>query len=89
MDDQEKEDYLKGKLCDMLFTQTGSRFIQKQFKTFTTFALNEIGDRINELMIDRYGNYFCQELISRCNSHQRLKILQSIQADFIKICTDK
>lgn len=87
MDDQEKEDYLKGKLCDMVFTQTGSRFIQKQFSG--EFALNEIGDRINELMIDRYGNYFCQELISRCNSHQRLKILQSIQADFIKICTDK
>jgi DNA-binding transcriptional regulator/RsmH inhibitor MraZ len=40
-------------------------------------------------MIDRYGNYFFQELISKCNSEQRLQILKSINTNFIEICTDK
>lgn len=71
-------EFLDGKLCDMLFTQTGSRFIQKQLsedtdeditsmeeikinqkqlkekiQTFTTFILDQIGDKVNEIMIDR------------------------------------
>lgn len=106
---EDKLDSLRGKLCDMLFTQTGSRFIQKQLSeennegsyqtlvylnifffllvlyylflhitllinlgsssieemkakneenrimihNFTTFILEEIGDKVNELMIDR------------------------------------
>lgn len=109
----ERMEFLKGKLWDMLFTQTGSRFIQKQLgdegteaeyghdmreqqqkkremsRLFTSFILEEIGDKVNELMIDRYGNYFFQELIRRCDSEQRLRILQSIKDDFIQICTDK
>ena len=110
---EERMEFLKGKLCGMLFTQTGSRFVQKQLgdegteveysqdmreqqqkkrelsRQFTSFILEEIGDKVNELMIDRYGNYFFQELIRRCDSEQRLKILQSIKEDFIQICTDK
>jgi hypothetical protein len=51
-------------LDQMLTTQTGSRFVQKQLNEdenggkegvtkFTEFVLSEVGDRINELMIDR------------------------------------
>mmetsp|Transcript_12342 Transcript_12342/g.14102 ORF Transcript_12342/g.14102 Transcript_12342/m.14102 type:complete len:387 (-) Transcript_12342:1467-2627(-) len=86
----EKLEVLHGKLCEMLFTQTGSRYIQRQLsdenseepetiedmkarneekramiQRFTSFILEEIGDKVNELMIDRYGNYFFQELIRK------------------------
>jgi hypothetical protein len=109
---EDKIKYLEGSLCDMLFTQTGSRFIQKQLneqldetvdpndqeaklrkqqriERFTSFILCEIGDKVNETMVDRYGNYFFQELISKCNDEQRLGILHSINTNFIEICTDK
>jgi hypothetical protein len=109
---EEKVEFLQGKLCEMLFTQTGSRFIQKQLselfslndkaldieskkqnleiaQKFITFILSEIGDKVDELMIDRYGNYFFQELITRCDSQQRMGILESIQSGFIEISTDK
>jgi hypothetical protein len=115
-DFESKLNQLKGKLEIMLFTQTGSRFIQKQlsdeqeyethdltmdnikaFKSirqqqiseFTTFILEEIGEKINELMIDRYGNYFFQEFIRKCDDVQRLSILNNIRPNFIQICTDK
>lgn len=113
-DFDKRMEFLEGKLCEMLFTQTGSRFIQKQLgedtnqdetdmdvlKTnkkliderihiFTSFILSEIGEKVNEIMIDRYGNYFFQELIRKCDAEQRLSIFQNINANFIQICTDK
>ena len=30
------------------------------------------------LMIDTYGNYFCQKLIKASNSKQRIRILESV-----------
>lgn len=40
-------------------------------------------------MVDNYGNYFCQKLLSTCSCDQRLFILTIIQEHFIKICCNK
>ena len=40
-------------------------------------------------MVNQYGNYFFQKLLSNCSVDQRLRILQLIEADFIKICRHK
>lgn len=40
-------------------------------------------------MIDNYGNYFCQRLLSSCSGDQRLAILGMIQNKFFEICCNK
>ncbi len=40
-------------------------------------------------MVDNYGNYFCQKLLSACSAEQRFNLLQSIRADFFLICTSQ
>lgn len=42
-----------------------------------------------ELMVDNYGNYFCQKLLSSCSGDQRLAILSMIKQRFIEICCNK
>lgn len=38
------------------------------------------------LMTDKYGNYFCQELLLSCSAEQRLSILTRIKPFLIEIC---
>lgn len=42
-------------------------------------------------MIDNYGNYFCQRLLSTCSPSQRISILNHLQISgkFVEICKDK
>ena len=44
---------------------------------------------MSTLMVDNYGNYFCQKLLSSCSGDQRLAILRMIRAKFIEICCNK
>jgi len=53
------------------------------------FFLSEIQETLSDLMMDNYGNYFCQKLLSACTSEQRLIVLQIIQEQFINICCNK
>lgn len=40
-------------------------------------------------MVDNYGNYFCQKLLSSCSGDQRLAILNMIKPKFFEICCSK
>lgn len=40
--------------------------------------IDQIGDRLAELMTDNYGNYFCSELIKYLQVHQRIEFLRQI-----------
>ena len=40
-------------------------------------------------MVDNYGNYFCQKLLSSCSVDQRLTILKNISPKFIEICCNR
>jgi Pumilio-family RNA binding repeat len=42
-----------------------------------------------EIMVDNYGNYFCQKLLTNCSADQRMQILERISEDFVSICCDK
>lgn len=89
----DKLELLKGKLDLLIYNQSGSRFLQKFLtkanKEIIEFFLNEIDPTLNKLMMDKYGNYFCQELLHSCSGHQRLHILKKVEENFINICKDK
>lgn len=88
-----KLDLLKGKLDLLIYNQSGSRFLQKFLtkanKEIIEFFLEEIDSSINKLMMDKYGNYFCQELLHSCSGHQRLQILKKVEVNFINVCQDR
>jgi hypothetical protein len=73
-------------------TQSGSRHLQKELakadSSFVEFVLHDIGSKLALVMVDRYGNYFCQKLLQSCTINQRSCVLQLIKADFTKICCD-
>jgi hypothetical protein len=76
----EKLEILKGQLDLLIYNQSGSRFLQKLLtkanKEVVEFFLDEIDSKVNKLMMDKYGNYFCQELLLSCSGNQRLEILK-------------
>lgn len=53
------------------------------------FFLKDIGTQMYYLMIDKYGNYFCQELLLSCSGKQRLDILENIKPMFMEACKSK
>ncbi len=77
---------LKGKVVTLALTQTGSRFLQKQLTKanpgFVAFVLEEVEKVLPDLMVDDYGNYFCQRLVSSCSPPQRIAFLSKVLAFF-------
>jgi hypothetical protein len=63
--------------------------VTKANSSIVSFFLDEISPYLPDLMIDNYGNYFCQSLLSSCSGVQRLTILRSIEKNFIEICCDR
>jgi hypothetical protein len=53
------------------------------------FLVKDIGADFPRIMVDNYGNYFCQRLLSSCSGEQRVTILKLIESAFLFICTDK
>ena len=53
------------------------------------FFLTEVGFQMPQVMVNQYGNYFFQRLLSNCSVNQRLRILSHIKDHFIEICCDK
>ncbi len=90
---QQRFDILKGNVLGMTTNQTGSKFLQRLLDnanpTQVQFLLIEIEDHLSKLMVDNYGNYFCQKLLSACSGDQRLHILEKIRQDFNLICCSK
>jgi hypothetical protein len=71
-----------GKLVEILKTHKGSMQMQSFIKRASFNNLNtiieEIKSEFGKLMIDQYGNYFCQKLLHNVSSEQRLKILRAL-----------
>jgi len=76
-------------LIQMIKTQKGSKNIQNDLVKSSVetieFLLSKICFSLPELMMDIYGNYFCQKLIKICSQRDRIVILKSVQKDFSKI----
>lgn len=80
---------MEGQLVAFLASQSGSRFIQKKLEEMSSaekdrlceLYFTEVKEKQTELMMDRYGNYIFQKLISKMDSNMRLKVLQLIPED--------
>ncbi len=76
-------------LYSFLTTQKGSRSIQNILSTVSEkeidIILKKIKSKSNEIMIDKYGNYFFQKLIELCTPKQRHFLLLSIKDHFVEI----
>jgi hypothetical protein len=53
------------------------------------FAIEECLQDMHDLMVDAYGNYFCQKLLQSSSSAQRHNILNVLRPNFLKISCDK
>ena len=78
----EKLKLLKKTVANLASTQTGSRYLQKEMTKakvgMIDFLVNDIGADFPRIMVDNYGNYFCQRLLSSCSGEQRVQILKLI-----------
>jgi hypothetical protein len=67
------------KISDYARTRDGSKILQKDLQNpspmLITYMVKEIGFGLADMMIDVYGNYFCQKLFDHCASPQRLMLL--------------
>ena len=76
-------------------SQSGSRYLQKELKKANNEPVEQILSEVlimgglKEIMLDQYGNYFFQILLSSCSVDQRLRILEKIGPEFIQISCHK
>jgi len=77
----------------MATSQQGSKQLQKMLSKaspdFVELALGESLSSFHKMMVDQYGNYFCQKLLQSSSSIQRLKILTHLTPHFISISCDR
>lgn len=55
---------------------------------FNTILINALKDNMTKVMIDIYGNYFCQQMIQKSTKEQIILILNYIKRDYVKIAKD-
>jgi hypothetical protein len=81
---------LKGNFFDAILSQNGSIELQKALKSTNSKILSKIFEevkhnllikilnKIPELIIDKYGNYFCQKLFKYIESEERIRFLEIV-----------
>jgi hypothetical protein len=42
------------------------------------YIVKEVEPKFSELLIDQYGNYFCQKLFMKLNDEQKERLLKSL-----------
>jgi len=76
-------------VADYAKNQQGSKFLQrvlaKASPDVIEYIVVEVGDSLQNLMVDSYGNYFCQKLLQSSSSKQRLYLLKKISPYIVSI----
>ncbi|CDW83480.1 rna-binding protein [Stylonychia lemnae] len=76
-------------MLEYIVSQKGSRFMQQFVQKANLEQIENIIKRIQNdlgnLMIDKYGNYFCQNLLRTVNPQNRLKIISYLSPEFVKV----
>ena len=79
-------------LSDFLCTQKGVREVQKYINKCPneckTILINSLNFELPKVMMDVYGNYFCQDLIKKSNNNQINLIIKYIKNSFVEIAFD-
>ena len=83
---------IQGDVCDFLCSQKGSREMHKTLvklpQECKTLLINKLGTKLTNVMIDIYGNYFCQQLIQTSVKEQIILMLNYITNSFVTIAKD-
>jgi hypothetical protein len=84
---------LKGMFCHIITTQNGSRSLQKVIKKtnkdILSLILKEIIDKLDDLIVDSYANYFTQKFFGALKSSDRLKFLSQLGINLVEISKSK
>jgi hypothetical protein len=76
-------DNLQFELHIFICSQKGSRIMQKFLNKISFDNMDLIISRLNhnfpKIMVDLYGNYFCQKLLQACSAEQRIIILNYVR----------
>jgi pumilio RNA-binding family len=62
--------------------------IPKMTQNSLNVIIEHISERLSDLMMDPYGNWFCQKLFEVISSQQRLRIVQTLSPNVLKISQD-
>jgi hypothetical protein len=54
------------------------KYLNKILPDDLDLIVNKLGNNIPKLMIDLYGNYFCQKMIQCCSAEQRTNVLRYV-----------
>ncbi|OMJ27218.1 Pumilio domain-containing protein [Smittium culicis] len=80
---------LSENLLDAITDQYGCRSIQKSLEQcddiYMTFVYNKVKDIFPILMVDPFGNYFCQKFLECCSDDIRTDLVEVICRDIEKI----
>lgn len=80
--DQNVYQQLKGKFYEVVTSQNGSRVLQKVLKntdqTLISSIFEELRGNFCNLMVNPYGNYFCQKFFGELPNHQRKEFLNEV-----------
>ena len=75
-------EFYKGKIFELAKTQQGSKYLQNvvQYSTQESicFIASEVENDFAALLIDKYGNYFCQKFIQSIQPAVRVKLLKIV-----------
>lgn len=73
---------LEEELVDYIRTQKGSRNLQKFLNNISSESIKlifiKLNNRFTELLVDIYGNYFIQKIVTYCTLEQRVYLLQCV-----------
>jgi hypothetical protein len=87
-------DSLGMELYEYICSQKGSRYYFFKYRVMQKYLnkilpddldliVNKLGNNIPKLMIDLYGNYFCQKMIQCCSAEQRTNVLRFVTIHLI------
>ena len=93
--DPDKEfSVLDGNIMKLASKKVGSMFLQDYLKNADQQLINKIIDQVDgklaDLMVGKYGNFFCSKLIEYLQPHQRIHFLKQISGKkFVEISCDE
>ena len=84
--------FSKEYILNALKDQNATIFLQKQLRTISQKDIDgiikELKGIFRDIMKDKNGNYFCQDLFKECNQEQRIIILNELYQSLSEDCLD-
>ena len=78
----ENYELLKGKFLKVISSQLGSRILQNYISNSPQEVIvqifDEIKKHISDLIVDQYGNYFCQKFFTCLPNENRVEFLEMV-----------